>query len=99
MYILNVARAKVEGMRSAPEYKQIKYSKSNFKYLCDIAALMVKYFVKDIENMINDTDIALAHAAVDCLHECLKTATVLYQRKFLDFLKILRKSMICRIIS
>lgn len=88
---MNVARVKVEGMRSAPEYKQIKYSKSNFKYLCDIAALMVKYYVKDMPNIINDTDIEMAHAAIDCLFECLKTATVLYQRKFIDFLKILRK--------
>lgn len=94
MYILNVAVAKVEGMRSAPEYKQIKYSKSNFKYLCDIAALMVKYFVKDMHKIINDTDIEMAHAAVDCLHECLKTATVLYQRKFLDFLKVLRECIL-----
>lgn len=91
MYVLNVATRKVEGMRSAPEYKQIKYSKSNFKYLCDIAALMVKHFVKYMPNIINDTDIEMAHAAVDCLLECLKTATVLYQRKFIDFLKILRK--------
>lgn len=91
VYILNVARAKVEGMRSAPEYKQIKYSKSNFKYLCDIAALMVKHFIKDMQNIINKPDIEMAHAAVDCLLECLKTAAVLYQRKFIDFLKILRK--------
>lgn len=91
MYILNVARTKVEGMRSAPEYKQIKYSKSNFKYLCDIAALMVKHFIKDMQDLINETDIKMAHAATDCLLECLKTATALYQRKFIDFLKILRK--------
>lgn len=91
VYILNVACTKVEGMRSAPEYKQVKYSKSNFKYLCDIAALMLKYFINDMPNIINDTDIEMAHAAVDCLNECLRTATVLYQRKFTDFLKILRK--------
>lgn len=96
LYVLNVARAKVEGMRSAPEYKQIKYSKSNFKYLSDIAALMVKYFIKDMSNIINDTDIELAHAAVDCLLECLKTATVLYHRKFADFLKVLREFIFIR---
>lgn len=82
---------KVEGMRSAPEYKQIKYSKSNFKYLCDISALLLKCFIKDLSSMLDETDIKMANAAVDCFVECLTTATVLYQRKFMDFLKILRK--------
>lgn len=91
VYVLNVARTKVEGMRSAPEYKQIKYSKSNFKYLCDIAALLLKYFVKDLASMLNDLDIKMALASVEVFHECLTTATILYQRKFMEFLKILRK--------
>lgn len=91
VYVLNVARSKVEGMRSAPEYKQIKYSKSNFKYLCDISALILNYFVKDLSSMLNETDIEMAHASIDAFHECLTTATVLYQRKFMDFLKVLRK--------
>lgn len=97
IYVLSVARTKVEGMRLAPEYKQIKYSKSNFKYLCDISALMLKHFIKVLSNMLNDSDIKLAHASVDCFLECLTTTAVLYQRKFMDFLKVLRKffAIIC----
>lgn len=91
IYVLNVAHAKVEEMRSAPDYKQIKYSKSNFKYLCDISALVLKYFVKDLSNMLEQSDIKMAHASMDVFHECLTTATVLYQRKFMDFLKVMRK--------
>lgn len=78
-------------MRSAPDYKQIKYSRSNFKYLCDISALMLKYFIKNLANMLDDTGVEMAHASVDCFRECLTTAIALYERKFIDFLKILRK--------
>lgn len=78
-------------MRSAPDYKQIKYSKSNFKYLCDISAFILKYFVKDLSDLLDETNIEVAHASVNVFRECLITATDLYQRKFADFLKVLRK--------
>lgn len=91
IYVLNVTRAKVEEMRSAPDYKQIKYSRSNFKYLCDISALILKYFIKDLANMLDGSGIEMGHASVDCFRECLTTAIALYERKFIDFLKVLRK--------
>lgn len=78
-------------MRSAPEYKQIKYSKSNFKYLCDISALLLKCYIKDLPNMVNAGSIEMAHISVDCFRECLTTAVALYERKFADFLKVLGK--------
>lgn len=90
-YVLNIARAKVEGMRCAPDYKQIKYSRSNFKYLGDMSAFMLKYFIKTLATMLDDSGINVAHAAVDCFHECLTTAIALYERKFNEFLKVLRK--------
>lgn len=80
---------KVEAMRSAPEYKQIKYSKSNFKYLCEISALLLKHYINVLPNMIDEQSIEMAHASVDCFRECLTTAVVLYERKFADFLKVL----------
>lgn len=91
IYVLNVIQKKVEAMRSAPEYKQIKYSKSNFKYLCDISALLLKHYIKVLPNMINDQSVEMAHASIDCFRECLTTAVVLYERKFTDFLKVLSK--------
>lgn len=94
IYVLNVSSSKVEGMRLAPDYKQIKYSKSNFKYLCDISALMLKYFVKKLPTMLDDSSISLAQASIDCFYECLGTAKALYQRKFSTFLKVLRKMII-----
>ncbi|XP_031616603.1 Fanconi anemia group I protein [Contarinia nasturtii] len=89
IYVLNVTRAKVEEMRSAPDYKQIKYSKSNYKYLREISALILKFFVKDLANMLDDFGIEMAHAAVNCFRECISTATALYERKFIEFLKSL----------
>lgn len=91
IYVLNVTATKVEGMRLAPDYKQIKYSKSNFKYLCDLSGLMLKNFVKNLPNMLDDSGIQMAHASVDCFYECLATAKALYQRKFDAVLKVLRK--------
>lgn len=91
IHVLNVTATKVEGMRLAPDYKQIKYSKSNFKHLCDLSGLMLKNFVKNLPNMMNDSGIQMAHASVDCFYECLATAKALYQRKFDVVLKVLRK--------
>lgn len=80
-------------MCSAPDYKQIKYSKSSFKYLSEISSFILKYFIRDLPNNLNNTDIKVSLASVECFHECLTTATTLYQRKFEnDFLKVLRKS-------
>lgn len=88
IYILNVARDKVQCMCSAPDYKQIKYSKSNFKYLAEITAFVMKYFVKDLIDAMGDAEVGTSVAATECLYECLKTATILYQRKFdKEFLK------------
>lgn len=91
IYILNVTSAKAEWMRSAPEYMQIKYSKSNFKFLSEIAALILKNFVKDLPNLLTESNIEMAHAAVECFKECLTTAATLYQRKLIEFLKVSRK--------
>lgn len=92
IYILNVTRDKVQSMCSAPEYKQIKYSKSNFKYLAEITAFVLKYFVQDLPEAMGDEEIATSAAAADCFYVCLKTATTLYQRKFeKELLKYLRK--------
>lgn len=52
---------------------------------------MLKYFIKNLATMLDDSSIEVAHAAVDCFHECLTTAITLYERKFNDFLKVLRK--------
>lgn len=81
----------MEGMRTAPEYMQVKYSKSNFKHLSDITAMVINYFVKNLSELLTDSNIQIARASVECLKECLTTATTLYQRKFLDFLKVSRK--------
>lgn len=91
VYILNVTCTKVEWMRTAPEYMQVKYSKSSFKHLSEIMALVMKYFVKHLSELLTESNIGIARAAVECLKECLTTATTLYQRKFLDFLKMSRK--------
>lgn len=92
IYILNVTRDKVQSMCSAPEYKQIKYSKSSFKHLAEMTAFVLKYFVQDLPEAMDDDEISVSTAAIDCFLVCLKTATALYQRKFeKEFLKYLRK--------
>lgn len=83
--------AKAEWMRSAPEYMQIKYSKSSFKYLSEITALILKNFVKELPNLLTESNIQMARAAVECFKECLTTAATLYQRKIIEFLKVSRK--------
>lgn len=88
---MNVTCAKVEGMRTAPEYMQVKYSKSNYKCLSEVTALVLKHFLKDLSDLLTESNIQIARAAVDCLKECLTTAAALYQRKFLDFLKVSRE--------
>lgn len=77
-------------MRLAPEYMQIKYSKSNFKYLSEITALILNNFVKDLPDLLTESNIQMAHAAVECFKECLTTAAALYQRKIIEFLKVSR---------
>lgn len=78
-------------MCSAPEYKQIKYSKSNFKFLAEITVFVLKYFVQDLPEAMGAEEIATSAAATECFYVCLKTATTLYQRKFeKEFLKYLR---------
>lgn len=89
MYIVKVVCNKIEQMRTAPEYKQTKYSKSNFKYLCDLSALILKYFIKNLPSILNDNLIEMAHSSVNCFRECLITTVDLYQRKFTDYLKVL----------
>lgn len=91
VYILNVTSAKAAWMRSAPEYMQIKYSKSNFKCLSEITALILKNFIKDLPDLLTESNIKTAHAAAECFKECLSTATSLYQRKIIEFLKVSRK--------
>lgn len=91
IYTLNVARDVVQTMCSAPDYKQIKYSKSNFKYLAEVAAFVLKYFVQDLPEAMGEAEIDVSVAATECFYECIKSATMLYQRKFdKEFLKYLQ---------
>lgn len=91
IYILNVARDKVQAMSSAPDYKQIKYSKSSFKFLSEVTALVLKCFVLDLPEVMGEADIGISVAATECFYECIKSATVLYQRKLdPEFLKYLQ---------
>lgn len=90
-YVLKATSAHVESMRLQPEYKQIKYSKSSFKYLTDISALLLKHFMYSLMEIIDTGDIDIAIASVESFQECLATAIKLYCRKLPDFLKVLRK--------
>lgn len=90
-YILSMACEKIGSMRTAPEYKQIKYSKSNFKYLKESAKIIFSIFVKNLIEIFDEFDAKTAYLAVECLRQCLTTAVNLYERKIDQFLIVFRK--------
>lgn len=97
-YILATTCQKVEAMRTAPDYKQIKYSRSNFKYLSEISKLIFRNFVQHLKNVIDKFDTKTAQLSVECLRQCLTTAVKLYKRKFNDFLLVLRNYLFFKFI-
>lgn len=90
-YILTMACEKIGAMRTAPEYKQIKYSKSNFKYLKETSKIIFSIFFKNLLEIFDEFDAKTAHLAVECLRQCLTTAVNLYKRKIDQFLIVFRK--------
>lgn len=90
-YILGMACAKIEAMCTAPEYKQIKYSKTNFKYLCESSKIIFVHFVKNLIGIFDEFDAEMAYLAVECFRQCLTTAVKLYERKIDQFLIYMRK--------
>lgn len=85
-YVLHVASLKVEAMRSAPEYLQIKFSKSNFQNLCEISSIVYTKLVSNLEAALDNFDELTAFHATDCFLQCLTSAVSLYDRKFKEFL-------------
>lgn len=90
-YILTMACVKIEAMCTAPEYKQIKYSKSNFRCLQESSKIIFSLFVKDLVEVFDEFDAKTAYLAVECFRQCLTTAVQLYERKMDQFLVVLRK--------
>lgn len=84
--MLHVASLKVEAMRSAPEYLQIKFSKSNFQNLCEISSIVYTKFVSNLEAALDNFDELTSFHATDCFLQCLTSVVSLYDRKFKEFL-------------
>lgn len=78
-------------MCTAPEYKQIKYSKSNFKYLKETTKIIFSVFVKNFIETFDEFDAKTAYLAVECFRQCLTTAVKLYERKMDQFLIVFRE--------
>lgn len=90
-YILSTACEKIEAMCTAPEYKQIKYSKSNFKYLKESSKIIFTIFVKNLIEIFDEYDAKMAYLAIECFRQCLTTAVKLYERKMDQFLILFRE--------
>lgn len=93
-YILSTACAKIETMCTAPEYKQIKYSKSNFKYLTESSRIIFSIFLKNFIEIFDEFDAKTAYLAIECFRQCLTTAVKLYERKLDQFLIVCRKLLV-----
>lgn len=73
-------------MRSAPDYLQIKYSKSNFRNLSEISSIIFTKFIVNLEDVFKNYDDITALNAVECFFQCITSAVTLYERKFKEFL-------------
>lgn len=85
-YILQTTAAKVEDMRNAPDYLQLKYSKSSFRNLCEISSIIFSKFIANFGNVFEDYDDVTALNAIECFLQCMISAVTLYDRKFKEFL-------------
>lgn len=85
-YILEETFKKLESMRSDLDYKQIKFSKSQYETLCKITAILFKKYSQHLLVLLNKYDSTVVYNCVECLRQCLFTARNLYERKFSEFL-------------
>lgn len=89
-FILNATVNRVTAMRLAPDYQQIKYSKSNFRNLIEVSSIIFTNFIKNIENAIEHFEATAVGLSIEAFFQCLTTAVKLYDRKIGQFFESFR---------
>lgn len=92
-YVLAIAMTKIDEMHTSPSYKQIKYRKSSFQTLCQTMSLIFKIYVINTIECLDKEKLEIACLGVDCFHRCLSAADILYERKFMEVLKMIGEKM------
>ncbi|KAL1398799.1 hypothetical protein pipiens_008679 [Culex pipiens pipiens] len=92
-FVLRVATEKLEALRTTPEYWQIKHSKRIFHHLCECGKIAYDRCVKRTNELCSNGNVQVALAAVECFRQALLTALAVYERKFVDFLRMISCSL------
>lgn len=69
------------------DYLEITFSQTYFDGLCKITKIIYEKCIKCLPILYESFNITSAIESLDCFYHCLLSATLIYKRKFNDFLK------------
>ncbi|XP_058815005.1 Fanconi anemia group I protein [Topomyia yanbarensis] len=93
LFVLKVTSEKLEALRHAPEYWQIKHSKRIFTHLCECGKIIYDRCVKQTNQLCGNGNVQVALGAGECFRQALLTGLAVYERKFTEFLRLISCSL------